>query len=70
MKTTIEPKYIKFQTIVDHFNNLTKQEKIDILWGALSHMESYNGRGQWYTIALAMGYRNVEGGHDTWTKGE
>jgi len=38
------------------FNKLSRLRKIEVLWEALDHMQSYNGRSRWDCIALAMGY--------------
>ena len=50
------------------FNKLKKDEKIDILYEALDYMQQYNGRSRFTCIAMAMGYENIEGLKDTWTK--
>lgn len=50
------------------YETLSYKKKCEILEGALSYMEQYNGRSQFTCIAMAMGYENYEGGRDTFTK--
>jgi hypothetical protein len=54
--------------IQNQFNNLTKEEKIEVLYEALSFMQMYNGRSRFLCIAMAMGYDNSEGDYDTYKK--
>ena len=38
------------------YNHLTKNEKIQVLYGALEYMQMYNGRAIKECIRLSMGY--------------
>jgi hypothetical protein len=50
------------------FRMKSNEDKIQILFGALDYMESYNGRTQSYCICLAMGYKNDTGEFNDWYK--
>lgn len=50
------------------YSNLTKDEKIQTLYDAIDIMQAYNGRTRFLCIAMAMGYNNYEGNHDTYIK--
>jgi hypothetical protein len=54
--------------IQDQFNNLTKDEKIIVLYEALTVMQQHNSRSRFLCIAMAMGYENWEGDSDTYVK--
>lgn len=56
------------KNIQDQFNNLTKDEKIIVLYEALAFMQQHNSRSRFMCIAMAMGYENWEGESDTYTK--
>lgn len=53
--------------VLEKFNSLTKDEKINVLDSAIDYMQSYNGRSKLTCIALAMGFENTEGGWTTFT---
>jgi hypothetical protein len=63
-----QEKYYTSEYIQNQFDKLTKDKKIDVLLSALGYMQQYNGRSELRCIALAMGYRNEEGGINTYTK--
>lgn len=60
--------YIKLDTIIKEYEKLSTLAQNNILWSALSIMESYNGNSQWHCVAMAMGYSNEIGSQDTWIK--
>lgn len=61
-------KYYTSKNIQDEFINLTKDEKIIVLYKALDFMQMHNNRSRFLCIAMAMGYENWEGESDTYTK--
>jgi len=60
-------KYTETQ-IRKEFSKFSKNKQIEILWDALDYMQQYNGRSRFLCVALAMGYDNTEGEHNTYTK--
>jgi hypothetical protein len=56
------------KNIQDEFINLTKDEKIIVLYKALDFMQMHNNRSRFLCIAMAMGYDNWEGDSDTYVK--
>lgn len=54
--------------IQKEFDNLTKDEKIIVLYKALDFMQMHNNRSRFLCIAMAMGYDNWEGDSDTYVK--
>jgi hypothetical protein len=60
--------YYTESQIIDEFNELNCEGKINILYDAIDYMQSYNGRSKINCIAMAMGYDNYEGGKDTYYK--
>ncbi len=62
-------KYYTGSDIEDKFDKLTKNEKINVLSGAIDFMQQYNGRSKTLCIAMAMGYSNSEGSYNTYTIG-
>jgi hypothetical protein len=62
-----KPKYYTAEQISSKFEQMTKDEKIKVLYGAIDFMQSYNGRSRFLCIAMAMGYDNFEGKSDTYT---
>ena len=61
-------KYYTSEQISNKFEKLTKDEKISVLYNAISYMQNYSGRSRFLCIATAMGYDNYEGKSDTYTK--
>lgn len=53
--------YYTSEQISKEFDNLPKQERINILHDALDYMQHHNGRSKLLCIALAMGYDNDQG---------
>ena len=49
-------KYHTKEWVENEFNHLTRNEKIEILYGALNYMQMYNGRSIKECIRLSMGY--------------
>ena len=60
--------YYSEDQIQEEFNSLPNHQKIEMLWEALDYMQQYNGRSRFTCLALAMGYENWEGEHNTYTK--
>lgn len=54
--------------ISKHYNALTKDKKIEVLYRAIDIMQQYNGRTRFLCIAMAMGYDNTQGENNTFTK--
>lgn len=52
--------------MIEKFEKLTKQEKIVVLFEAISIMQQYNGRGRWDCIFIAMGYECISS--NNWKK--
>lgn len=61
-------KYFTEQEILKKYSKLTKNKEIEILYSALGHMQTYNGRSRFLCIAMAMGYRNDEGDNKSYYK--
>ena len=61
-------KQYNLEDLMDKFQKLTKQEKINALELAIGYMQQYNGRTQDTCIALGMGYKHVSNSIDLWTK--
>jgi predicted metallopeptidase len=64
-----KPKYYTAEQISSKFEQMTKDEKIKVLYEAIDIMQEYNGRSRFLCIAMAMGYDNFEGKSDTYTFG-
>jgi hypothetical protein len=60
--------YYTESQIIDEFNELNCEGKINILYDAIDYMQRYNGRSKIICIAMAMGYDNHEGGKDAYYK--
>lgn len=56
------------EEISKEYEALSLKEKNEVLYEAIDHMQSYNGRSRFYCIAMAMGYENIEGLSNTYTK--
>ncbi len=54
--------------VYEEFSELTDSKKINVLHEALETMHGYNGHSPMYCIAQSMGYENIEGSINTWTK--
>lgn len=61
-------KYYTSDHISEEYESLSDKKKIGILHSALDYMQQYNGRSTFYCIALALGYENIEGERNTYTK--
>ncbi len=61
-------KYYTSKHIQKEYSELTKDEKIKILYEAIDIMQQYNGRSRFLCIAMALGYNNFEGEGNTYTK--
>lgn len=61
-------KHYTADQISDKYNKLSLNKKNEILYEAIDVMQQYNGRSRFDCIAIAMGYRNEEGRHDTYYK--
>lgn len=42
--------------IIQEFSNLPYKKQVVIMWGALDHMEQFNGRTKLDCVCLSMGY--------------
>jgi len=54
-------KYYTSEEISKKYAALSLKEKNEVLYEAIDHMQSYNGRSRFLCIAMAMGYDNYEG---------
>lgn len=61
-------KYYTSEQISNEFEKLTKDEKISVLYNAISYMQNYSGRSRFLCIAMAMGYDNYEGDNKSYYK--
>ena len=64
MKT--KTKYYTATQILIKFESMSKDSKINVLYEAIDIMQQYNNRSRFFCIAMAMGYKNVEGKSDTY----
>lgn len=46
--------------VVKEYSKLTKDERIEVLKGALDYMQQYNGRSKFLCIAMAMGFTDTD----------
>jgi hypothetical protein len=61
MTTTSKNKFYTSTQIQKEFDRLKKDDKIGVLFDALTIMSQANWRSEFDCIALAMGYMNTEG---------
>ena len=56
-----ETKYYDTTYIWKEYEKMSAVKKVAVLWSALDYMEEYNGRSKTTCLAMAMGYKNIEG---------
>lgn len=44
-----------YEKCVREYEKMKKDDKIEVLWGALEEMQHFNGRSRWDCVVLAMG---------------
>ena len=61
-------KYYTSDEISLLLDNVSKDQKINILYAALDYMQQYNGRTKFRCISMAMGFENNEGDDKSYFK--
>ena len=61
-------KHYTTSQILKEFTELDSGKTIEVLVGALDYMQQHNGKSKTMCIALAMGYKNIEGLWNTYFK--